>query len=329
MIKTKISEMDNFKQVVKRAIEGGRKIIFYGFHKLVPDQRAILYLIIFQYDELTEDYTIISSTCINDEKLIRVISKNELYETFDEMMMKEIYRVYKILCDDYNKTAKEIMNEDGFSAAKILFFAEEFAKEVIDEYVYIEGYADDMYTNLSKESSSKEPNLIDQYEETIPSADAHDDKVNSKVNEIYKDIISKIYFGIHFGSLCCTRIELLSKNILDDPIHITVQISTELIQNQFCIGGSAFMRDSSNPNIAISIVRPEWGICTDDETIRGEVRELFFKAIDFMYKITSQKVRIIVNQYKFGDSIPEKYNPFDADLRTKKELTKGGLFDDV
>lgn len=327
MVKTKISEFDNITEVTKRAIEDGRKIIFYGFHKHVPDLKAILYKMIFQYDEISDDYTIISGTCINDEKLIHVMSKDELYKSFDEMMMKETYRIYKILCDDYNKTAKEIMNEDSFSAAKILFFAEEFAKEVIDEYVYIEGYADDMYTNLSKESSSKEPNLIDSYEETISSANAHDNEVNRKVNEIYEDIISKIYFGIHFGSLCCTRIELLSKNILDDPIHISVQISTELIQNQFCIGGSAFMRDSSDPNIVNSIVPPEWSMCTDDETIREKVSDLFFRAMDFMYKITSQKVRIVVNQYKFGESIPERYNPFDAELRTKKELLGG--FEDV
>ena len=328
MVKTKISEFDNITKVTKRAIEDGRKIIFYGFHKHVPDLKAILYKMIFQYDEISDDYTIISGTCLNDDRHIRVMSKSDLYGSFSEIILEETYDLYKILCDDYNKMVKEVMHDENMNEIKpMIFFAEEFAKEVIDEYIYIEGYADDMYTNQLKESSNKELNLMDSYEETISSANAHDNEVNRKVNEIYEDIISKIYFGIHFGSLCCTRIELLSKNILDESINISVQISTELIQNQFCIGGSAFMRDSSDPNIANSIVPPEWSMCTDDETIREKVSDLFFRAMDFMYKITSQKVRIVVNQYKFGESIPERYNPFDAELRTKKELLGG--FEDV
>ena len=313
---------------VKKAIGDGRQIIFYAHFKSIPVDTNV-YRIKFQYDEDTDDYKIISRTFLQkDDKKVEIYSRPVLLEIMNKCISDNLTRLYNLLLDDLNKDLIRASQQMGMHFH--LVTREDMVNEHLDEYVWVESKESERSDIVSLQKQVNELTdrlkqkdsyrLINDTYMEIKSANPEDEESEGQITGFFNSIL-----GLFENKLlkerknCKVVLDIHTTDVLDNDLFISETLSTHSIEGYLHVGGFSFLKDSSTSDKATGISISPFKFIQLRHTLSDVLSEVYYETMKFIFKLTSQKLRINIHVYA-GSDLYENLMTFDENFNVKKEL---------
>lgn len=315
-------------EIIKQAIEDGRQIIFYAHFKSIPVDTNV-YRIKFQYDEDTDDYKIISRTFLQkDDKKVEIYSRPVLLEIMNKCISDNLTRLYNLLLDDLNKDLIRASQQMGIHFH--LVTREDMVNEHLDEYVWVESKESERSDIVSLQKQVNELTdrlkqkdsyrLINDTYMEIKSANPEDEESEGQITGFFNSIL-----GLFENKLlkerknCKVVLDIHTTDVLDNDLFISETLSTHSIEGYLHVGGFSFLKDSSTSDKATGISISPFKFIQLRHTLSDVLSEVYYETMKFIFKLTSQKLRINIHVYA-GPDLYENLMTFDENFNVKKEL---------
>lgn len=308
-------------EIIKQAIEDGRQIIFFGRFRDVDESQIYVYKMKFQYDEDTDDYTIISMTFVkNGGRKIDIYSRDTLLDgsIINDLVYNNITRIYDILLKDLETLLKT--SHHGYQDFINKFCTYDYlTNDYIEEFIYIDRSNHMEQNQGSKDqeddSNIKNENILHEEVRTINSADPEDQLSSMHISQL-RIVLTSLFEQRITKNHICTKIKVNidTKDILGNNISAEMILSTEQIQGYLHAGGLSYLKHDNNENIVNGIYAPNYEFITDISDLIDIIGEIIYKTMRYIFKITSQSLKVTIVEYE-GPPINQNLISFDENLK--------------